>query len=91
MNLFIDYFTDEEREGKQYIDAIKSIKDSDVHHRVDNKVEFLNIINERDLNGISHVTILTHGVNKTDFLCKDGVKNNFISYSELLVLLKFNN
>lgn len=84
MRLFIDYFTPEEREGNLYVQSIGSIKNSDIHYSVNNKDEFLDVINGRDLNGITHITILTHGVDKIDYICKDGQLINAISYLELV-------
>jgi hypothetical protein len=87
MNLFIDYFTPEERLGALYTKSIESIKDTDLHFAVNTKAGFLNQIRNRDLTAITHITILTHGVNDTDFICKDGISENFISYSELVATL----
>lgn len=84
MRLFIDYFTEEEREGMLYIQSITSIKNTDLHYRVNSKHEFFSLINEKDLNEITHITILTHGVDESDYICKDGQLNNAISYAELV-------
>lgn len=83
MNLFIDYFTSEERNRKIYRDAVTLIKQIDLHFPVDNRDDFFNVINRRDLTSINHITILTHGVDNSDYICKDGQLINAISYLEL--------
>ncbi len=84
MNLFIDYFTPEERLGALYTKSIRSIKDIDLHFAVNTKTEFLDQIRNRDLTEVTHVTILTHGVNNSDFICKDELLENAIGYLELI-------
>ena len=84
MNLIIDYLTEQDRSTIFYNKFLESLDMNDLHIKVDSKQGFIGQLHQRNLDGYKHLTILTHGVQNQDFISKDGLRENALSYKELV-------